>query len=147
MLIDFFEVSTSQESITMYSERYITDISSLKLSQIFLLKLFLKTNRYYRNKMMLSLNCLILGQASEKSFTEIIGEKYFDDDQVEIKFSNFTVSKFKEKLFRRKIVKDKVESPDEMDIWKVELDIKSFNNKIYTEDDIKNCGTKMEPAY
>ena len=97
--------------------------------------------------MMLSLNCLILGQASEKSFTETIGEKYFDDDQVEIKFSNFTVSKFKEKLFRRKIVKDKVESPDEMDIWKVELDIKSFNNKIYTEDDIKNCGTKMEPAY
>jgi hypothetical protein len=41
------------------------------------------------NKMKLSLNCLILGQASERCFTEIIGEKYFNDYNAEIKFSEF----------------------------------------------------------
>ncbi|CAB5384955.1 unnamed protein product [Rhizophagus irregularis] len=32
-----------------------------------------------KNKMILSLNCLILGQASDKCFAEDIGEKYYDD--------------------------------------------------------------------
>uniref|UniRef100_U9UEZ7 Uncharacterized protein n=1 Tax=Rhizophagus irregularis (strain DAOM 181602 / DAOM 197198 / MUCL 43194) TaxID=747089 RepID=U9UEZ7_RHIID len=34
-----------------------------------------------------------------------------------------------------------------MDIWKVELDLKSFKDTIYTEDEIKKIGTMMEPAY
>ncbi|CAG8587821.1 1995_t:CDS:10 [Rhizophagus irregularis] len=49
--------------------------------------------------MMLSLNCLILGQASVRSFTENICEKYYDDRNVEIEFSRFNVSHFKEMLF------------------------------------------------
>ncbi|PKC57371.1 hypothetical protein RhiirA1_472601 [Rhizophagus irregularis] len=34
-----------------------------------------------------------------------------------------------------------------MDIWKVELDLKSFKDTIYTEDEIKKISTMMESAY
>ncbi|CAB4495583.1 unnamed protein product [Rhizophagus irregularis] len=62
--------------------------------------------------MMLSLNCLILGQASKKSLTENIGETYEDDSGVVIEFSKFTVCNFKEKLFRREEVKVIVQNTD-----------------------------------
>jgi hypothetical protein len=49
---------------------------------------------------------LILGQASEKSLNEKIGEKYFGDNNVEIEFSSLQVSDLKKKLFHREIIKD-----------------------------------------
>ncbi|CAG8687523.1 13703_t:CDS:2 [Funneliformis mosseae] len=81
--------------------------------------------------MMLSLNCLILGQASEKSLTENIGEIYTDDSNVVIGFSQFTVSTFKEKLFRRGEVKNIVQNIEEMDLWKVD------NKKVEEENNLK----------
>src|SRR4051812_35345600 len=91
--------------------------------------------------MALSLNCLILGQAFGKSLTENIGEKYYDDSDVEIEFSKFTVSNFKEKLFRKKKVKDAVQDPDSMDLWKVDskkVEEEKNNLKEFTESDIED---------
>src|SRR5688572_8677560 len=102
--------------------------------------------------MMLSLNCLILGQASEKSLTENIGETYEDDSGVVIKFSEFTVSNFKEKLFRREEVKVIVQNTGKMDLWKVDgkkVDEEENNLKEFTESDIKDKlgGEKMIPRF
>ena len=90
--------------------------------------------------MMLSLNCLILGRASEKSFTEDIGEEYDTDDKVKIKFVDFKVSHLKEKLFRRQIIKDIASSSEYIDLWKVDgkkVDEEENNLKEFTESDIK----------
>jgi hypothetical protein len=84
---------------------------------------------------------LILGQAFEKSLTENIGETYTDDSSVVIEFSKFTVSNFKEKLFRRGEVKDIVRNTGEMDLWKVDSKkVKEENNNLkeFTVDDIKD---------
>src|SRR6266498_2172190 len=89
--------------------------------------------------MMLSLNCLILGQASEKSLTENIGETYNDDSGVVIDFSKFTVSNFKEKLFRRGEVKVIVQNTGEMDLWKVDskkVEEEKNNLEEFTKSDI-----------
>ncbi|GBC07962.1 hypothetical protein RclHR1_07810004 [Rhizophagus clarus] len=90
---------------------------------------------------MLSLNCLILGQAFEKSLTENIGEIYKDDDGIVIKFSKFTISNFKEKLFCREEVKVIFQNTGEMDLWKVDgkkVEEEKDNLKEFTVDDIKD---------
>ena len=102
--------------------------------------------------MMLSLNWLILGQASEKSLTENIGETYKDNNNVGINFSDFKVSHFKEMLFRRDEVKDIVRNTGEMDLWKVDgkkVDEEENNLKEFTESDIKDKlgGEKMIPRF
>ncbi|PKC56819.1 DUF1703-domain-containing protein [Rhizophagus irregularis] len=102
--------------------------------------------------MMLSLNCLILGQASEKSLTENIGETYEDDSGVVIEFSKFTVCNFKEKLFRREEVKVIVQNTGKMDLWKVDgkkVNEEENNLKEFTESDIKDKlgGEKMIPQF
>ncbi|PKK58976.1 hypothetical protein RhiirC2_795491 [Rhizophagus irregularis] len=89
--------------------------------------------------MMLSLNCLILGQASERCFTENIGETYKNDSGVAIKFSKFTVSNFTEKLFRRGEVKDIFRNTGEMNLWKVDdkkVEEEENNLKEFTKSDI-----------
>src|SRR5438034_8985110 len=86
--------------------------------------------------MAVSLNCLILGQASEDIFNVIIDDKY--------SFSELTVSYLKELLFRTKKIKNVVQDSDNMKLWKVELNLKDLN-KIYTKDDIENLGTWMKP--
>ncbi|PKC06227.1 DUF1703-domain-containing protein [Rhizophagus irregularis] len=101
---------------------------------------------------MLSLNCLILGQASEKSLTENIGETYEDDSGVVIEFSKFTVCNFKEKLFRREEVKVIVQNTGKMDLWKVDgkkVNEEENNLKEFTESDIKDKlgGEKMIPQF
>ncbi|GBC05179.1 hypothetical protein RclHR1_06080008 [Rhizophagus clarus] len=98
--------------------------------------------------MMLSLNCLILGRASEKSFIEDIGEEYDTDDKVKIKFVDFKVSHLKEKLFRRQIIKDITSSSEYIDLWKVDgkkVNEEENNLKEFTESDIKEKlgGVKM----
>ena len=99
---------------------------------------------------MLSLNCLILGQASEKSLTKNIGEKYFDDNNVEIKFSEFKVSHFKEMLFREQIIKDLIRDKNKMKLWKVDskkANEEENNLEEFTENDIKEKlgGELMKP--
>ncbi|PKC03234.1 hypothetical protein RhiirA5_424071 [Rhizophagus irregularis] len=89
--------------------------------------------------MMLSLNCLILGQASKRCFTENIGETYKNDSGVAIKFSKFTVSNFTEKLFRRGEVKDIFRNTGEMNLWKVDdkkVEEEENNLKEFTKSDI-----------
>ena len=89
--------------------------------------------------MALSLNCLIL--SSEKSLTEDIGEDYYTDDNVEIKFPHFKVSHLKEKLFRRQIMKDIARGSEYIDLWKVDskkVDEAKDNLKEFTVDDIKD---------
>jgi hypothetical protein len=88
---------------------------------------------------MLSLNCLILN--SEKSLTVDIGENYYTDDNVEIKFPDFKVSHLKEKLFRRQIIKDITRSSEYIDLWKVDskkVDEEKGNLKEFIVDDIKD---------
>ncbi|GBC29852.2 hypothetical protein GLOIN_2v1483424 [Rhizophagus irregularis DAOM 181602=DAOM 197198] len=102
--------------------------------------------------MMLSLNCLILGQASKKSLTENIGETYEDDSGVVIEFSKFTVSNFKEKLFHREEVKVIVQNTGKMDLWKVDgkkVYEEENNLKEFTKSDIKDKlrGEKMIPQF
>ncbi|GET63933.1 hypothetical protein GLOIN_2v1808787 [Rhizophagus irregularis DAOM 181602=DAOM 197198] len=70
--------------------------------------------------MLSSLNCLVLGQTSNDVITKCIGENS---------------------------VIDELQGLNTMNIWKVKLDYKSLKDKIYTEDEIKNLGTKMEPMY
>ncbi|EXX77845.1 hypothetical protein RirG_020140 [Rhizophagus irregularis DAOM 197198w] len=105
-----------------------------------------------KNKMVLSLNCLILGQASDKSFTQDIGEKYCDDSDVEVEFSDFKVSHFKEKLFHEQIIKNIIQEKNEMELWKVNSQkvVEEENNlKDFTESDIEDKlgGKKMDPRF
>ncbi|GBB85342.1 hypothetical protein RclHR1_01190018 [Rhizophagus clarus] len=88
---------------------------------------------------MLSLNCLIL--SSERVLTEDIGENYYTDDNVEVKFPNFKVSHLKEKLFHRQIIKDITRSSEYIDLWKVDsrkVDEEKDNLKEFIVDDIKD---------
>jgi hypothetical protein len=94
--------------------------------------------------MIASVNCLILGEASKNNFNVVVGEVYINDDKVEIPFVQFTVSNFKELLFRRKKVKNAVQDSDSMDLYKVELSLSSLKDKIYTMDEIKDLGAMME---
>jgi hypothetical protein len=103
---------------------------------------------------LLSLNCLILGQASENCFTEDIGERYFDNNNVKIEFSELNVSHLKEKILRRKIIKYITQSSKHIniDLWKVDskkVDDEVNNLKEFTEDDIKDKleGEIMIPRY
>ncbi|CAG8470689.1 11402_t:CDS:2 [Funneliformis mosseae] len=97
--------------------------------------------------MVLSVNCLLLQEASKNNFNAVVGEVYTNDDKINVNFSEFTVSNFKELLFRRKKVKHVVQDSDSMELYKVELDLKSLKDKIFTEDEIKNLGTMMEPEF
>jgi hypothetical protein len=64
--------------------------------------------------MLLSLNCLILGQNTSKIFDTTVGE-IFPVNGVYIKFEDLTVAKFKEILFSRK----ELQGITEMNICKV----------------------------
>ncbi|CAG8513707.1 14506_t:CDS:2 [Funneliformis mosseae] len=91
--------------------------------------------------MMLSLNCLILGQASKKGFTEDIGERYTNDDNLEVEFSKFKVSHLIEKLIRRQTIKDINQNSEHIDLWKVDstkVDEEDVNLEKFTESDIKS---------
>jgi hypothetical protein len=82
--------------------------------------------------MVLSLNCLILGQNTSEIFNILVDE-ISTINGVNIKFEDLTVANFKNDLFS----KNELQGITKMNIWKVELefnDIKSFS----TEDDIKN---------
>lgn len=54
--------------------------------------------------MLLSLNCLIQGPKTR--FTEKLGETYTNDYGIGIPFEDFTVSDFREQLFRKQRVKE-----------------------------------------
>ncbi|EXX53390.1 hypothetical protein RirG_244360 [Rhizophagus irregularis DAOM 197198w] len=102
--------------------------------------------------MVLSLNCLILGQTSNKCFTEDIGQTYCVDSKVEVEFSNFKVLHFKEKLIREQIIKDVIQDKNKMDLWKVnsqKVDEEENNLQKFTESDIKDKlgGEEMNPRY
>ncbi|CAB4495461.1 unnamed protein product [Rhizophagus irregularis] len=68
----------------------------------------------YRNTMIASVNCLILGEASDNNFNVVVGEVYTNDDKIDVAFDQFTVSNFKELLYRRKKVKRVVQDPDNL---------------------------------
>ncbi|GES82650.1 crinkler (CRN) family protein [Rhizophagus clarus] len=53
----------------------------------------------YRNTMIASVNCLILGEASDNNFNVVVGEVYTNDDKIDVVFDQFIVSNFKELLF------------------------------------------------
>jgi hypothetical protein len=82
--------------------------------------------------MLLSLNCLILGQNTSKIFNILVGE-IFPVNGVNIKFGDLTVANFKDDLFSRK----ELQGITEMNIWKVELEFNDIMN-FSTEDGIKN---------
>ena len=97
--------------------------------------------------MIVSVNCLILGEASKNNFNVVVGEVYTNDDKIDVTFDQFTVSNFKELLFRRKKVKRAVQDSDSMDLYKVELSLSSLKDKIYTIDEINKLGAIMESMY
>ncbi|PKC12532.1 hypothetical protein RhiirA5_411704 [Rhizophagus irregularis] len=82
-----------------------------------------------KNKMLLSLNCLVLGQTSNDVITKCIGENSVIDG-VQVNFDLLTVADFKNLLLCEK----ELQGLTTMNIWKVELDHKSLKDKIYTED-------------
>ena len=92
--------------------------------------------------MLLSLNCLVLGRTSKDVITTYIGE-YSEINGVKVNSDDLTVASFKKLL----LCEEELQGLTKMDIWKVELDLKSFKDTIYTEDEIKKIGTMMEPAY
>ncbi|GBB92862.1 hypothetical protein RclHR1_25710002 [Rhizophagus clarus] len=49
--------------------------------------------------MIASVNCLILGEASDNNFNVVVGEVYTNDDKIDVVFDQFIVSNFKELLF------------------------------------------------
>jgi hypothetical protein len=97
--------------------------------------------------MIASVNCLILGEASKNNFNVVVGKVYTNDDKIDVAFDQFTVSNFKELLFRKRKVKNTVQDSDSMDLYKVELSLSSLKDKIYTMDEIKNLGTMMESMF
>ncbi|CAI2176664.1 15449_t:CDS:2 [Funneliformis geosporum] len=94
--------------------------------------------------MIASVNCLILGEASKNNFNVVIGEVYTNDDKIDVTFDQFTISNFKELLFRREKVKKAVQDSDSMDLYKVKLSLLSLKDKIYTMDEIEDLSTMME---
>ncbi|CAB4475977.1 unnamed protein product [Rhizophagus irregularis] len=92
--------------------------------------------------MSLSLNCLVLGRTSKDVITTYIGE-YSEINGVKVNSDDLTVASFKKLL----LCEEELQGLTKMDIWKVELDLKSFKDTIYTEDEIKKIGTMMESAY
>jgi hypothetical protein len=91
--------------------------------------------------MLLSLNCLIQGPKTR--FTEKLGETYTNDYGIGIPFEDFTVSDFREQLFRKQRVKDIVQNSENMNLLKVELDLMELKSK--TEDEIIDLCTVMDP--
>ncbi|CAB4443591.1 unnamed protein product [Rhizophagus irregularis] len=94
--------------------------------------------------MIASVNCLILGEASKTNFNVVVDEVYTNDDKIDVAFDKFTVSNFKELLFRRKKVKRAVQDHDSMDLYKVKLRLPNLKDKIYTKDEIEDLGAMME---
>ncbi|RGB28360.1 hypothetical protein C1646_673286 [Rhizophagus diaphanus] len=92
--------------------------------------------------MSLSLNCLVLERTSKDVITTYIGE-YSEINGVQVNSDALTVASFKKLL----LCEEELQGLAKMDIWKVELDLKSFKDTIYTKDEIKKIGTMMEPAY
>ncbi|PKY51944.1 hypothetical protein RhiirA4_546864 [Rhizophagus irregularis] len=91
--------------------------------------------------MLLSLNCLVLGRTSNDIITKYIGENS-KIGSVLVNFDQLTVAGFKKLLLR-----EELQELATMDIWKVELDLESLKDKIYTENEIRNIGTRMESIY
>lgn len=90
--------------------------------------------------MLFSLNCLIAGQTSNNIFTKYIGEES-EVDGVQVKFDQLSVAGFKKLLLRE----NQLKSITDMDLLKVELDLKSLKDKTYTKGE--KLGTMMEPLY
>jgi hypothetical protein len=91
--------------------------------------------------MLFSLNCLILGPKTR--FTEKVGETYTNDNSIDIPFEDFTVSDFKEQLFRKQSVKDIIQNSENMNLLKVELDLGELENT--TEYENINRRMVMDP--
>ena len=136
-----------QESMSRCIQKSIYIPISLNtfLSSFFSLKYILSLPySTYRNTMIASVNCLILGEKSKNNFNVVVGEVYVNDDKA---FDQFTVSNFKELLFRRNIVQNAVKDPVRMDLYKVELDLSNLKDKIYTIDEINHLGVMMESMF
>ncbi|PKY54238.1 hypothetical protein RhiirA4_472922 [Rhizophagus irregularis] len=71
-------------------------------------------------------------------FTEKVGETYTNDDGIGIPFEDFTVSDFREQLFRKQRVKDIVQNSENMNLLKVELDLMELKRQetVKTVEDI-----------
>src|SRR5947207_15782074 len=97
--------------------------------------------------MILSLNCLFLGEAPIRSFPVIIGEEITVDNN-RIKYEKITVSNVKSLILSEKGISCCL---DNLNLWKVNLVIVNENDKVLeiysTEDDIKEKlgGELMNP--
>jgi hypothetical protein len=90
--------------------------------------------------LLFSLNCLIL--ETNKRLTINVGDYYISDDKIKIPFKKFTISNFKEQLFRKQIIKNVIQVPDNMDLL-----IVLENVKDKTKDEITKLGTMMDPEF
>ncbi|GES96875.1 hypothetical protein GLOIN_2v1729495 [Rhizophagus clarus] len=93
------------------------------------------SEKYIKNEMLFSFNCLVSEQTPNDIINVPIGEFFTSEGKVDIKFTDMTVANFKEQLYRTKEVKEA--NITKMDIYKVELELDSLEeNKTYTENDI-----------
>ena len=90
--------------------------------------------------LLFSLNCLIL--ETNQRFTINVGDYYISDNNIKIPFEKFTISNFKEQLFRKQIIKNVIQVPDNMDLL-----IVLENVKDKTKDEITKLGTMMDPEF
>src|SRR4051812_40778942 len=97
--------------------------------------------------MLFSLNCLISRQTPDDILTVPIGEFFNiqnDVQNITAKFSDMTVTNLKEQLFCTDEIKEA--KITKMNIWKAEIELDSFEDKPYTEEEIKDISTTMNPG-
>ncbi|CAI2178094.1 8894_t:CDS:2 [Funneliformis geosporum] len=97
--------------------------------------------------MLFSLNCLISRQTPVDIFTVPIGEFFNiqnDVQNITAKFADMTVANLKDQLFCTDEIKEA--KITKMNIWKAEIELDSLEDKPYTEEEIKDISTIMNPG-
>ena len=134
----YFVITSHQLEKYIYSQTFISfHQNSLQTKTLILPPL-------HRNiyKMVVSLNCLLLGDTFDGIFKVNVGNNFKDDNNVKIEISDFTVTDLKMLIQR---TKKELKGSGSMNLWKVEIEDESKLKGVFTEKDIENKlnGKKM----
>ena len=97
--------------------------------------------------MSFSLNCLFLGETSFKKIFQVTIADMIISDNTKVPINKAQIGQFKSHIWSTKKNKFSINDPDDMNLWKVNIDEESKLVSVSTEDDIKEKlgGTLMLP--
>src|SRR4051794_34786605 len=100
--------------------------------------------------MSFSLNCLLLGENSFAKIFQVTVPEFITSDNIMVPIDKVQVGQFKSHIFftkQTKFNKLNLQDPDEIDLWKVDIDDESKVKDVFTVEDIERKRVELKAEF